>query len=75
MRMDMLETVALKALTQQDLAALGIGEIAYLRPVSVQGEEVVAVMGADGRQIGLAPDHDNAVMAALQHELLVVPLH
>lgn len=71
----MLETVTLKAFTQQDLAVLGTGEIAYLRAVSVQGEEVVAVMGADGRQVGLAPDRDSAVIAAFQHELLVVPLH
>jgi hypothetical protein len=73
--MDMLETVTLKALTQQDLAALGIGEIAYLRSVSVQGEEIIAVMGADGRQVGLAPDRDSAVLAASQNELLLVPLH
>jgi len=71
----MLETVTLKAMTQQDLAVLGIGEIAYLRPVSVQGEEVFAVMGADGRQIGMAPDRESAAGAALQHELVVVPLH
>ena len=73
--MDMLETIALKTLTQQDLAALGIGEIAYLRVMSVQGEEIIAVMGADGRQVGLAPDRDSAVIAALQHDLVVVPLH
>jgi hypothetical protein len=59
----------------QDLAALGAGEIAYLRSVSVQGEEIVAVMGADGRQVGLAPDHNSAVIAALENDLLVVPLH
>ena len=71
----MLETVTLKALTQQDLVALGIGEIAYLRAVSVQGEEIIAVMGADGRQVGLAPDRNSAVIAAMQRDLLVVPLH
>lgn len=71
----MLEPVTLKAISQQDLAVLGIGEIAYLRPVSVQGELIVAVMGADGRQVGLAPDRDSAVVAALQHDLLVVPVH
>ena len=73
--MDMLEPVKPKTLSQQDLAALGIGEIAYLRSVSVQGEKIIAVMGADGRQVGLAPDYDSAVTAALQHDLLVVPLH
>ena len=71
----MLEAVTLKAMTQQDLAVLGIGEVAYLRPVSVQGEEVVAVMGADGRQVGMAPDRATATAAALQNDLVVVPLH
>lgn len=71
----MLATVSLKAMTQQDLAVLGMGEIAYLRPVTMQGEELFAVMGADGRQIGMAPDRESATLAALQHELVVVPLH
>lgn len=71
----MLESVTPKTLSQHDLAALGMGEIAYLRSVLVRGEEVIAVMGADGRQVGLAPDWDSAVVAALQHELLVVSLH
>jgi hypothetical protein len=71
----MLETVTLKTMTQQDLAALGIGEIAYLRPANVQGEELIAVMAADGRQIGMAPDRETAAHAALQHELVLVPLH
>jgi len=71
----MLEPVEPRTLSQQDLAALGIGEVAYLRAVSVQGKDAVAVMGADGRQVGLAPDHDSAVVGALQHDLVVVPLH
>jgi len=71
----MLEPVTPKTVSQQDLAALGIGEIAYLRTVSVQGEKIIAVMGADGRQIGLAPDHESAVIAALQRDLVVMSLH
>ncbi|UCH74248.1 MAG: DUF1150 family protein [Rhodospirillales bacterium] len=71
----MLESATHKAVSQRDLAVLGIGEIAYLRTVSIQGEEIVAVMGADGRQVGLAPDRERAVIAASQHDLLVVPLH
>lgn len=71
----MLEPVKPRTVSQQDLAALGIGEVAYLRSVRVQGEEIIAVMGADGRQVGLAPDHDSAVIAALQRELVVVSLH
>jgi hypothetical protein len=71
----MLDTAALKTLTQQDLAMLGFGEVAYVRPVTVQGEQIFAVMGADGRQIGLAGDRDSADMTASSEDLLVVALH
>lgn len=73
--MDILDTAALKALTQQDLATLGYGEVAYIRPIVLQGEEIFAIMGADGRQIGLAGDRDSAEMAALGENLVVVALN
>ena len=71
----MLDTAALKTLTQHDLAMLGFGEVAYVRAVTVQGEEVFAIMGADGRQIGLAGDRDSADMAAFDKDLVVVATH
>ena len=76
----MLDTAALKTLTQQDFAMLGFGEVAYIRPVMVQGEEIFAVMGANGRQIGLAVaalagDRDSADMAANGEDLVVVALN
>ena len=71
----MLDTPVMRTLTQRDLAILGFGEVAYVRPVMVQGEEVFAVMGADGRQIGLAGDHYSAAMAANGQDLMVVALH
>lgn len=71
----MLDTTTLKTLTQQDFAMLGFGEVAYVRPVRVQGEEIFAVMGADGRQIGLAGDRDSADMAAFGKDLVVVAVH
>lgn len=71
----MLDTVALKDFTQQDLAILGVGEIAYVRPVQSQGENTYAVMGANGQRLGVAPDYEAAVTAAYENDLLVVPLH
>lgn len=71
----MLDTAALKTLTQQDFAMLGFGEVAYIRPVMVQGEEIFAVMSADGRQIDLAGDRNSADMAAFDKDLAVVALH
>ncbi len=71
----MLDTIKLKAISARDLAALGIGEVAYLRPVEIEGEVVFAIMAADGRQIGLAPDYESAVGAMRQHELELVTIH
>ena len=71
----MLDTTALKTLTQQDLAMLGFGEVAYIRPITIQGEQVFAIMGADGRQIGLAGDRHSASMAADGENLAVVALN
>ncbi len=71
----MLDITALKTLTQQDLAMLGFGEVAYIRPMTIQGEQVFAIMGADGRQIGLAGDRDSAGMAADGENLAIVALN
>lgn len=71
----MLDTIKLKTITAQDLAVLGIGQVAYLRPVEIQGEVVFAIMAADGQQIGLAPNHDSAVGAIRQHDLELVTIH
>lgn len=65
----MLDTVNLKTITQQDLATLGLGEVAYVRSVTVEGEHVFAIMAANGQQVGLAPSYDSAVAAIQQHDL------
>lgn len=71
----MLDTIKLKTITAQDLAALGIGEVAYLRPVEIKGEMLFAIMAANGQQIGLAPDYDSAVGAIGQHDLELITIH
>lgn len=71
----MLNTSGLKSLTQMDFAMLGYGEVAYIRPMRIQGEEVFAIMGADGRQIGMAGDWHDANRAALGEDLVVVALN
>lgn len=71
----MLDTVNLRSITQQDLAALGLDEVAYVRHVVVQGEDLYAIMAANGRQIGLAPTYDQAVGAIQEHELGHASVH
>jgi hypothetical protein len=61
--------------TREQLAQLGLGGVAYLRAVTVDGAPAVAIFGADGRQIGLAPDVAQAAAAVFQHEMIPVWVH
>jgi hypothetical protein len=61
--------------TREQLALLGLGGVAYLRPVVVDGQRAVAIFGADGRQIGLAPDVAEAAAAVIEHEMVPVAVH
>lgn len=65
----MLDAIRLKSITQQGLAALGINEVAYIRQIVVQGEDLFAIMAANGQQIGLAPSFGEAVGAIHDHNL------
>lgn len=62
-------------LTAEQLAGLGLGGIAYLRPIVLDGTPAVAIFGADGRQIGVAPTAAQAALAVVQHEMVPVSVH
>jgi hypothetical protein len=61
--------------TREQLAQLGLGGVAYLRPVLIDGTPAVAIFGADGRQIGLAPNAEQAARAVFEHEMIPVAVH
>ncbi len=74
-RKDRRSTSAFTVPTPEQLMALGVGGLAYVRPVKVGGEAAYAIFGADGRQIGLAPDRPLADAAIVQHEMVPVSVH
>lgn len=61
--------------TRQQLAEMGLGGVAYVRAVVVDGQSAFAIFGADGQQIGLAPDRAIADAAIVQHEMVPVSVH
>ena len=65
----------IRHLTAQQLAALGITEIAYLRPVMVNGERAYSIHAADGTPMALAGDLAGAMAAVSQHELMPTLVH
>lgn len=61
--------------TLQQLAELGLGGLAYVRPVVIDGQAAYAIFAANGQQIGLAPDRAVATAAIVQHEMVPVSVH
>ncbi|MDO9712031.1 DUF1150 family protein [Paracraurococcus lichenis] len=67
--------LSLRNLSVADWARFGVQEIAYIRPVVVNGEPAMAIHAADGTPIGAAPSADLAIAAILQHEMAPALLH
>jgi hypothetical protein len=69
------EAASLKNITVADWARFGADDIAYIRPVVVDGVKAIAIHAADGTPIGAAPSADLAVAAILQHEMEPALVH
>ena len=65
----------LRQITPQDFAAMGMQQVAYIRPTVINGVVVFTIHAADGTQIGQAPNREVAFAAVVQHELEPLSLH
>ncbi|MDN3565938.1 DUF1150 family protein [Paeniroseomonas aquatica] len=66
---------ALRHLSMADWARFGVQQIAYIRPVVVNGVAAISIHAADGTPIGAAPNAEAAIAAIEQHELAAVLVH
>ena len=62
-------------LTEQQLAMLGVSQIAYVKPVVVNGTSGYAIHAADGTPMALAEDRDVAMAAIVQNEMQPLSVH
>ncbi|MGD0433766.1 MAG: DUF1150 family protein [Acetobacteraceae bacterium] len=62
-------------MTADQLGALGVSHIAYVKPVIVNGEMGFAIHAADGTPMALAEDRATAMAAIMQHEMLPLSVH
>lgn len=62
-------------MSDHDLAALGLQEVAYVKPVRVEGNTAYAVHAADGTEMAVLADRDIAFAAIRQHDLRPVSVH
>jgi hypothetical protein len=65
----------LRRLSAADWAAFGLQQIAYIRPVLVNGVHAISIHAADGTPIGSAPDVRLAAAAIRQHDMEPALLH
>lgn len=66
---------SLKSLSNADWQRFGLQEIAYIRPVVINGVRAISIHAADGSTIGAAPSAELAVAAIIQHEMAAVLVH
>ncbi len=69
------EALDIRHLSPTQLAGLGVAQIAYVKPVMMNGAPAFAIHAADGTPMAVAGDRDVAIAAIVQHEMLPSWVH
>ena len=64
------QRIDIRHLTVEQLAGLGVSQIAYVKPVMMNGTRHFAIHAADGTPMAVADDEEVAFAAIRQHEML-----
>ncbi|MCC6720160.1 MAG: DUF1150 family protein [Acetobacteraceae bacterium] len=65
----------IRALSPDDLGRLGLSQLAYVKPVMLNGANVFAIHAADGTPMAVAADRNLAMAAIVQHEMVPALVH
>jgi hypothetical protein len=69
------EKFDIRNLTQQQLMQLGMADLAYVKPVWMNGTTAFAIYAADGSPMAMAADCEMAIAAIVQHEMCPALVH
>ena len=69
------ETIDVHNLSTDQLMQLGMSQIAYVKPIMMNGALVFAIHAADGSPMAVAGDRELAVAAIQQHEMAAALVH
>jgi hypothetical protein len=67
--------VDIRHISAEQLAALGVTHIAYLKPVVLNGVQGIAIHAADGTPVAVAGSRDIAAAVVIQNEMLPLSVH
>jgi len=70
-----MENFDIRNITPQQLMQLGMADLAYVKPVWMNGTTAFAIYAADGSPMAMAADCDMAVAAIIQHEMCPALVH
>lgn len=62
-------------LSPADLGRLGLQQLAYVKPVIVNGAHAFAIHAADGTPMAVAQEFSVAIAAIMQHEMVPAQVH
>jgi hypothetical protein len=65
----------LRQLSTKQFSNLGVSELAYVKPVVLNGARAFAIHGADGTPMAVAGDEAVALAAIEQHEMVATRVH
>ncbi len=65
----------IRHLSEVELARLGMSQIAYVRPIQLNGTAGFAIHAADGTPMAVTDELSAAVAAIVQHDMIPVPVH
>lgn len=67
--------VDVRNLTDIQLKALGVSQMAYVKTIILNGEQVFAIHAADGTPMAVTDNAQTAFAAILQHEMTPSHVH
>jgi len=71
----MYTSTVIRQLSPEDFAAFGVDNVAYIKPVLVNGVAAFAVHAADGTPLTVMSERDVAFAAVRQNDLEPVSVH
>jgi hypothetical protein len=66
---------SIRHMSSRELALFGMQDLAYVKPVLVDGVTAFAVHAADGTQVTVLPDREIALATVRQHDLEPLSVH
>ena len=69
------EALDVRHMSIEQLARLGVSQVAYVKPVIMNGAPAYAIHAADGTPMAVAGNRDVAIAAVLQQEMLASLVH